>query len=73
MGSEEKMNHWKTDKLGLATFAKCKGAEVVGVQGRNFMMQSEKTETEWAIDYANSTENDFNNNLISLNEMRRKA
>lgn len=65
------MGEWETDKLGLATFAKCKGAVVSGVRGRLFLMKSEKTEKEWAIEYANSPESDFNNNLISLNEMRR--
>lgn len=44
----------RIQKLGLAAFVKMKGATLIAVEDRAFVFESEKSETEWQLEYSNS-------------------
>ena len=69
----ELVKEWQTDKLGLAAFASLNGAQLLRIEGRFFVMKSADDLAAVSVKYANSVESEFNNKLISLNEMRRSG
>lgn len=44
----------KVKQLGLAAFIRMEGAELVKVEDKHFLLESEKTLEEWRIAYSNS-------------------
>lgn len=41
-------------QLGLAAYVKMSGAQLVQVEGKTFVFESEKTVSEWRVEYNNS-------------------
>lgn len=62
---------WKTNRLGFAAYVKLSGAKVVGVSGHYFEFESTKCLIDWEVEYANSDERRFNDELIGLNQLRK--
>lgn len=69
--TEQNTQQWKTNRLGFAAYAKLKGATFIGVSGRNFTFESAKPLSDWEVEYANSDERRFNDELIGLNQLRK--
>ncbi|MET0462082.1 MAG: hypothetical protein ABW007_02975 [Chitinophagaceae bacterium] len=48
------MTRIKTRRLGLAAFIKMSGAQLIDVHNKEFIFESEKSESEWLVEYSNS-------------------
>jgi len=43
-------------QLGLAAYINMKGGQLLGMEGRKFQFESEKSEQQWRAEYAGSSE-----------------
>lgn len=63
----------KIRKLGLAAYIKMHGAVLKDVKGNVFMFESEKSETEWEVEYLNSCCHRHDTELIHLRDLANRS
>lgn len=61
------------NKLGLAAYIKMKGGVLLDVKGRTFTFDTDKTATEWEIEYLNSESYRHDSELVRLRNLMNKG
>jgi len=61
----------ETRKLGLAAFIKMNNGKLIEVASGKFAFDSEKTESEWEVEYLNSCCHRHDTELINLRKLIR--
>lgn len=58
-------------QLGLAAYVKINGGKIVGFQNGKFIMDTDKPEHEWEIQYMNSESHKHDSEVMYLRKLMR--
>lgn len=59
-------------KLGLAAYIKMKGGKLIEYKNSRFVFESDRTESDWEVEYLNSCCHRHDTELINLRKLIRR-